>query len=176
MSFDAQPDRIFITDGVGGPVVFDTNQQLLHLLTATPIEGTVTRPSMDWPGGSANVVGLRNHTETVGTVTSIATHLVGLVRFTYSSGANLGDPGLPSGAWCVAGGSHVLICKRFQASNGSWGASGSMSSLGVATFYKDGTNIVFRERIVLFDNRQELLGTSLRGYTADFRLFPAAFS
>lgn len=176
MSFDAQPDRIVITDGPSGTVVFDTNQQLFHLLTQTPISGSITRPAMDWPGGSANVVGLRNLTQTVGTMTSAATHIVGLVRYTYSSGANLGDPGLPNGAWCVAGGSHVLICKRFQASNGSWPASGSMSSLGVATFYKDGANIVFRERVVLFDNREELLGTSLRGYTADFRLFPAAFS
>lgn len=176
MSFDAQPDRIFITDGLGGSVVFDTDQQLLHLLTATPIQGAITRPSMDWPGGSANVVGIRNLTTNVATVTSLATHLVGLVRFTYTTGANLGDPGLPSDAWCVAGGSHVLICKRFQSSNGSWTSSGVMSSIGVATFYKDGSNIIFRERVVLFDNREELLGTSLRGYTADFRLFPAAFS
>lgn len=132
---------------------------------------------MDWPGGSANVVGIRNLTQNVGTVPSVATHLVGLVRFTYSSGANLGDPALPNGAWCVAGGSFVLICKRFQQSNGSYSSgSATMSSLGVATFYKDGTNIVFKEAIRLFDNREELLGSSLRGYTADFRLFPAAFS
>ena len=176
MSFDAQPDRIFVTDGLSGPIVFDTNQQLLHLLTATPVSGSITRAAMDWPGGSANVANIRNYTQNMATIPSIATHLVGLVRFTYSSGANLGDPGLPNGAWCVAGGSHLLICKRFQASDGSWTASGSVGSLGVATFYKSGTNIVFKETIALFDNREELLGTSLRGYTADFRLFPAAFS
>jgi hypothetical protein len=167
---------MFVTDGVSGPIVFDTDQQLFHLLTATPVSGSITRDAIDWPGGSANVVGIRNHTQNMATITSVATHLVGLVRFTYSSGANLGDPALPTGAWCVAGGSHLLICKAFQASNGSWPTNVSMSSLGVATFYKSGDQIVFKEQIRLFDNREELLGTSLRGYTADFRLFPAAFS
>lgn len=157
-------------------MVFDTDQQLLHLLTTDPIEGSITRAAKDWPGGSSGVENVGSFTQNVAAITSLATHVVGLVRFTYTSGANLGDPGLPNGAWCVAGGSHVLVCKSFMASNGSWPSTTSMSSICVATFYKSGTNIVFAEKFALFDNREELLGTSLRGYTADFKLFPAAFS
>jgi hypothetical protein len=131
---------------------------------------------MDWPGGSAGFANVRNHLVNVATIQAEGTHVVGLVRFTYSSGASLGDLGLPADAWCVAGGSFVLVCKIFQASDGSPSFYGTMSSLGVATFYKDGNQVMFKERIVLFDNREELLGTELRGYTADFKLFPAVFS
>lgn len=176
MSFDVTPGRIFITDGPGGPIVFDTDQKLCHLLD-DPIAGTTSeRAALDWNGGLGAIPSPngRDTDAFVANIPDVATHLVGLVRYDFSNSSFVME--LPSGAWFVAGGTHILMHKTFQSSNGTFAGDAAVSSIAAITFYKSGSTIRVKDQVVLFDNRAEFVGWNFPAYTATYRLFPAAFS
>ena len=179
MSFDASAGRILITDGASGPTVFDTNQRLLHLLQ-DPLAGSLsTRASMDWNGGLGAIPSpnIRDQDGFVANVPAATTHLVGLVRYQFGSGVNEVVLALPSGAWFVAGGTHILMQQQFQSADGTFLASGSaVSNIAAVTFYQSGSTIRYKEKIVLWDNYRETFQDRFPSYTPTYRLFPAAFS
>ena len=171
MSFDASAGRIVITDGA--TTVFDTNQDLLHLLSPV-IAGSYSFPSVDWPGNSAGFQAVRNQDFFVANVPAGTTHIVGLVRFDIAAGGSNAPVGMPTGAWYQAGGSFLVDHKTFVASNNT--IATYPTSMISASFYLSGTTIRFNEELRLYDGRAEFLGLLYPSYTVTYRLFPAAFS
>lgn len=149
-------------------VLNTATDKLLHYLTPR-LDGSFTRPAANW-SGSGNAPAVRTNDFEIGVLPAVATDIVGLVRFQYSTGYTY----LPPDAWFVAGGSFVLAMKRFQSISGSW--ANYVSSLAVATIYNDGPSLRFREEIALWDHYMAGPNANLAPFTVDYRLYPAVFS
>jgi hypothetical protein len=156
-----------ITDGAGEVVYNSATDQLLHFIPPR-IDGSVSRPGLSWSRGSS--WSERTADFGLATLPSVATHIVGLVRVTYSSGKSF----LPGGAWYPAGGSLLLERKTFQTISGTWGDY--VSSIGIASIYKSGNQLRFKEEISLRDDRLGALGFLVAPYTLTYRIYPAVFS
>lgn len=156
-----------VTDGAE-EVFNSSTDQLLHYLPPR-LDGSFTRPSADW-SGSGNAPAARINDFQIGTLPSVATDIIGLVRFQYSGGYTY----LPSGSWFVAGGTFNLIHKKFQTLSGNWGMH--PSSVAFATIYNNGTSLRFREEISLWDHYMAGPNLNLSAFTVTYRIFPAVFS
>jgi len=155
-----------ITDG-GAEVYNSSTDELLHYLPPR-IDGSVSRDSVNWPGGTAWE--RRDADILLGTVPAVASDLVGLVRVQYDTGYTH----LPPNAWYVAGGSFLLVFKTFQSLSGTW--ANYVSSVAAVTIYKSGNQLRFQERIRLLDHYMAGPNLNLAGYTLTYRLYPAVFS
>lgn len=172
MSFDAGAGRILILDE--GVTVFDTDQELLHII-GPEVSGTVSRSSLDWPGGSSGVPNSRDADFSVGSVPAETTNLYGLIRFNAGIGSNFELLDQPENSWFLAGGTILPEFKSFQQSNGDQDIVNVTSILAV-TLYLSGTDVRFKEQARLYDNRREFLGDEMPSYVVTFKLFPCAFS
>lgn len=156
-----------ITDG--STTVFDSDQELLHLVS-DPLSGTVTRPSIVW--GTIETPTQRNADIQIGTLPAISRDIVGLVKFAFASG----DTIIPSNAWFVAGGSFLLIHQRALDVDGNyliW-----PSSMMAVTIYKDETELRLKEAIDLSDDYfgYPYGSATLSSYTVTYKIFPATYS
>lgn len=159
---------VLTIDDNGGTEVFNSStDQLFHCLPSR-VDGSVSRSSSPWSSGGLWFS--RTADTSVGTLPTGSTHIAGLVQVSYSGGYTY----LPSGAWFVAGGSFVLIHKRFQSISGTWGDG--VSSIALATIYNSGTDLRFKEHIKLRDDTMSGAGFDLDAYTLNFRIFGAVFS
>lgn len=166
MSFVNEDGVLTITDGA--ELVFDSSRdKLLHYLNPR-IDGSIARPKADWSGSTTPSI--RSYDAQIATLPAVSTDIVGLVRFRYSTGYTY----LPPDAWFVAGGSFVLAQKDFQTISGVWGAY--CSSMALATIYKSGNQLRYKEEISLKDHYMAGPNLNLAAFNVDYRIYPAAFS
>jgi len=155
-----------ITDGVT-EVLNTSTDALLHYLPPR-IDGTVARARFDWVADQRRT---RNDDFQIGTLPPEATHIMGLVRVTYGGGYTE----LPGDAWFVAGGTFVLFMKAYNSLSGaSWGDY--VSSIGLATIYKNGNELRFKEELSFRDGRLAASSSHFAAYTLTYRIYPAVFS
>jgi hypothetical protein len=167
MSFVVDDGNLIVKDGAE-TVLHTGTDDLLHYLTPR-LDGSFSRSAANW-GGSTSWGGRFTDTVIRTGLPSVAPDLVGLVRIQYSGGYTY----LPSGSWFVAGGSFLMVAKRFQTISGDWGEK--LSSMAAITIYKSGTNLRFREQIALLDHYMAGPNLNLAPFTVTYRLFPAVFS
>jgi hypothetical protein len=166
MSFVVDAGVVVIKDG-STEILNTGTDELLHYLTPR-VDGTVNRPAVDWSGSGVPTV--RTYDAQIATLPEVSTDIVGLVRFRYSTGYTY----LPPDAWFCAGGTHVLVHKFFQSISGTWG--NYPRSIGLATIYKNGTALRFKEHFVLEDHYMAGPNLNLAAFSVDYRIYPAAFS
>lgn len=155
-----------ITDG-GTPVYNSATDQLFHFLPPR-IDGSVSRSALAFSGGSA--ANFRDVDFSIGSLPSVTTDIVGLVQIQYSGGYEY----LPADSWFVAGGSFLFVHKRFQDIGG--GFANYPASIGIATIYRNGADLRFKEQLYLLDHYLAGPALALEAYTLNYRLFPAVFS
>jgi len=156
-----------ITDGATDVLNTQTDA-LLHYLPPR-IDGAISRPEFPWLADSRRT---RNDDVLIATLPAVATHIMGLVRITYNTG---GYTEIPGDGWYVAGGTFVMFMKRFNSVSGaSWGDY--VSSVGLATIYKSGNELRFKEELSFYDGRLATSATRFPAYTLTYRLYPAVFS
>ena len=155
-----------ITDG-GTEIYNSSTDELLHNLPPR-IDGSVSRGALAFSGGSTPT--FRDTDFSIGSLPSVASDIVGLVQIQYSGGFEY----LPAGSWFVAGGSFLFVHKRFQDIGG--GFANYPASIGIATIYKNGADLRFKEQLYLLDHYLAGPALALEGYTMNYRLFPAVFS
>lgn len=156
-----------ITDGA--TTVFDSDQELLHLVSDA-VSGTIVRDPIFW--GTIDTPTERIDDIQIGTLPAISRDIIGLVKFEFTTGYSL----IPQTAWFVAGGTILLEHKRAQDVDGNY-MNWPSSIVGV-TIYKSGTELRFKEWIELSDDYYGYpYGSSrMAGYTVTYKIFPATYS
>lgn len=168
MSFFASAGRILVQDGT--ETVLDTDDELFHILTSVSGSQYVPNTNMDFEELSANTF---TRSYDLGAINSSCTDLIGFYKVTFSG---TGYTPIPDGQWWCAGGTGLLLMRRWTNIYGTtWNY---ISCMHLLTFEIDAGHLKLNIEWNHCDGA--LLGAApgatLRSYTVDYRIFCGAFT